>query len=163
MTGRYAAPLGLMVAIVLYGQAATEAIPLGALDPTARMGGWRDLTAQVDRLARAENASFLLVSGYPETSLLTYYGDPALPVAQDGERDRWLFEKTPPDALFATPGLAFSLAGRRFDAELSRHFRQVDEVTRLDWRRGDYVIASYIVYRVADAIPPVMSSMSARR
>jgi 4-amino-4-deoxy-L-arabinose transferase-like glycosyltransferase len=155
--GRWAAPLGLLVALVVYGQAASRVLPLGAADPTLRIGGWRELTRQVDRLARERGAAFVITDGYPATSLLTYYGDPALPVVQRNQRQRWLFQDAPPEALFEAPGLAFIDTDRDFAAELAPHFARVEEVARLQRRANGRALETYVVYRVADPIPPVLS------
>jgi 4-amino-4-deoxy-L-arabinose transferase-like glycosyltransferase len=155
--GRWAAPLGLLVALVVYGQAASGVLPLGEADPTLRFGGWRELTRQVDQLARERGAAFVVTVGYPATSLLTYYGDPALPIVQRDQRQRWLFQDSPPEALFEAPGLAFIDADRDFAAELAPHFAQIEEVARLERRPNGRAIETYVVYRVADPIPPVLS------
>jgi 4-amino-4-deoxy-L-arabinose transferase-like glycosyltransferase len=154
--GRYAAPLGLLAALVVYAQAASGVLPLGKADPTLRIGGWRELTGEVDRLARERGAAFVIARGYAATSLLTYYGDPALPVVQRDQRQRWLFQDSPAEALFAAPGLAFGEADRDFAAELAPHFARVEEVARLQRRPHGRAMETYVVYRVADPIPPVL-------
>ncbi len=90
--GRWAAPLGLLAALIVYGQAASGVLPLGKADPTLRIGGWRELTRDVDRLARERGAAFVIARSYGSTSLLTYYGDPAFPVVERDQRQRWLFQ-----------------------------------------------------------------------
>ena len=161
--GRYAAPLGLLAALLVYGQAASGVLPLGKADPTLRVGGWRELTGEVDRLARQRGAAFVTARGYAATSLLTYYGDPALLVVQRDQRQRWLFQDSPSERLFAAPGLAFGEAGSDFAAELAPHFAQIEEVARLQRRPNGRPMETYVVYRVADPIPPVLESIDAER
>ena len=161
--GRCAAPLGLLAALLVYGQTASGVLPLGKADPTLRIGGWRELTGEVDRLARQRGAAFVIARGYAATSLLTYYGDPALAVVQRDQRQRWLFQDSPPEALFAAPGLAFGEADRDFAAELAPHFAEIDEVARLQRRPNGRPMETYVVYRVADPIPPVLEPIGAGR
>lgn len=161
--GRWAAPLGLAAALVVYAQAASGVLPLGNGDPTARIGGWRELTGEVDRLARERGAAFVIAHGYGATALLTYYGDPALPVVEREQRERWRFQDAPPEALFAAPGLAFGEADRDLAAELAPHFARVEEIARLVRRPHGRPMESYVVYRVADPIPPVLEPIGAAR
>jgi len=122
-----------------------------------RFGGWRELTRQVDQLARQRGAAFVVTVGYPATSLLTYYGDPTLPVVQRDQRQRWLFQDSPSEALFEAPGFAFIDADRDFAAELAPHFARLEEIARLQRRANGRAMETYVVYRVADPIPPVLS------
>ena len=161
--GRWAAPLGLAAALVVYAQAASGVLPLGKGDPTARIGGWRELTGEVDGIARERGAAFVITRGYAATALLTYYGDPALPVVEREQRERWLFQDPPPEALFAAPGLAFGEADRDLAAELAPHFARVEEIARLVRRPHGRPMESYVVYRVADPIPPVLEPIGAGR
>jgi 4-amino-4-deoxy-L-arabinose transferase-like glycosyltransferase len=154
--GRWAAPLGLLAALIVYEQTASGVLSLGKADPTLRIGGWRELTGEVDRLARQRGAAFVVARGYAATSLLTYYGDPALPVVQRDQRQRWLFQDPPPEALFEAPGLAFGEADRDFAAELAPHFAEIEEVARLQRRPNGRPMETYVVYRVAEPIPPVL-------
>lgn len=159
--GRWAAPLGLVAALCAYGQAATGALALGRADPTERLGGWRELAREVNQLARGRGAAFVIARGYSATALLTYYGDPALPVVQRDARARWLFEAPPAEALFASPGLAFGRADASFAADLAKHFHRVDEVARLQRRRAGRAVESFVVYSLADPIPPVLEPIGA--
>ncbi len=161
--GRWAAPLGLLAALIVYGQAASGVLPLGKADPTLRIGGWRELTRDVDRLARERGAAFVIARSYGSTSLLTYYGDPAFPVVERDQRQRWLFQDSPSEALFAAPGLAFGEADRDFAAELAPHFARVEEAARLVRRPNGRPMETYVVYRVADPIPPVLEPIGAGR
>jgi hypothetical protein len=40
---------------------------------------------------------------------------------------------------------------------LAPHFAQIEEVARLERRPNGRAIETYVVYRVADPIPPVLS------
>jgi len=155
-TGRWAPPLGLATIALLYAHVATGFPPLGPADPTARIGGWRELAAEADARAHAEGAAFILARGYATTSLLTYYGDGSLPVVQRDERARWTFESPPSEALFSAPGLAFGAANSSYAAELAAHFRHVEEIARLVRRHDGTEVEAYALYRVSGPTGPVL-------
>ena len=112
-TALWAAPIGLAFAALAFAEALTGAFPLGPADPAVRLEGFRELARDLDLRARAENAAYVLTQGYALTSLMTYYGDPAIAIVQPEQRMRWIFEPTPPETLFAAPGLALGERGRR--------------------------------------------------
>jgi 4-amino-4-deoxy-L-arabinose transferase-like glycosyltransferase len=153
--GRFAPPVGLAAIALAYAQAATGFLALGAFDPTARIGGWRELTREVDARARDEGAEFILAHGYAATSLLTYYGNGSIPVIQAEERRRWSSEVAPPQALFAATGLAIGQAQTGYAVELASHFQHVEEISRLSRRHDGAEVERFVLYRVWDAIPPV--------
>ena len=153
---RWAPPLGLAAIALLYAHVATGFPRLGPEDPIARIGGWRELTREVDARAGAERAAFVLAHGYAATSLLTYYGEGSLPVVQLDERARWSFEAPPSEALFAAPGLAFGAANSGFGAELAVRFRHVEEIARLSRRAEVADLEAYGLYRVSDPTGPVL-------
>ena len=152
----WAAPIGLAVAAVAYAQAITGFLPLGALDPAARIEGFRGLAGELDARARGEGAPFVLTQGYALTSLMTYYGDPSIAIVQPDERIRWIFEGELPADLFAGPGLALGDAGKDFAPELKLHFRTVEPAGVLERRRDGTVIAAYPLYRVAEPFRAVL-------
>ena len=114
------------------------------------------MTREVDARAGAERAAFVLAHGYAATSLLTYYGEGSLPVAQLDECARWSFEAPPSEALFAAPGLAFGAANSGFGAELAVHFRHVEEIARLPRRAEGTEVETYLLFRVSDPTGPVL-------
>ena len=158
----WAAPLGLAVAALGFAQAMTGVVPLGPADPAARIEGYRDLARELDTRARADRAAFVLTQGYALTSLMTYYGDPAIAIVQPDQRMRWIFEPDPPQALFAAPGLALGEAGKGFEVELKGRFLSVEPAGVLERRRAGVSIASYDLYRVADPIAAVLDRVCPR-
>ena len=158
----WAAPLGLAVAALAFLQVMTGALPLGRLDPAARLEGFRELTREADLKARADAAPYILTQGYALTSLLTYYGDPAIAVVQPEQRMRWIFEPAPSESLFAAPGLALGEADRRFDLVLKTRFRVVEPAGVLERRRAGETLATYELFRVADPIRPVLDPVCPR-
>ena len=161
-TALWAAPIGLAFAALAFAEALTGAVPLGQADPAARLEGFRELARDLDSKARAENAAFVLTQGYALTSLMTYYGDPAIAVVQPEQRMRWIFEPQPPETLFAAPGLALGEAGRRFDLILKMRFRKVEPAGLIERRRGGGTVEAYELYRVADPIGPVLDPVCPR-
>ena len=130
----WAAPIGLVVAALTFAEAVTGAVPLGPGNPLARLEGFRALARDLDAKAHADNAAYVLTQGYALTSLMTYYGDPALPVVQPEQRMRWIFEPEPPETLFAAPGLALGEPGRHFDLFMKMRFRKVEPAGLLQRR-----------------------------
>ena len=152
----WAAPLGAAAMILAFAEAQTGALPLGAADPTARLEGFRDLTRELEARAKAEGASYVLTQGYALTSLMRFYGGPSIAVVQPEQRIRWIFEPSPPESLFAGPGLALAEAGRRFDLILRMRFRSVAPSGVLVRRRAGQPIQAYELYRVTDPYAPVL-------
>ena len=140
----------------------TGAIPLGAANPLARLEGFRGLARDLDVKAHADNAPYVLTQGYALTSLMTYYGDPAVAVVQPEQRMRWIFEPEPPETLFAAPGLALGEPGRRFDLILGMRFRKVEPAGLLQRRQAGGTLEAYELYRVADPYAPVLDPVCVR-
>jgi hypothetical protein len=80
----------------------------------------------VFQLARERKADYVLVQGYADTSLLSYYGPDRPAVAQADEPERWTFR--PPIAK-AGVGLAFGRSN--FDEGLRRRFASVMRVDQI--------------------------------
>jgi 4-amino-4-deoxy-L-arabinose transferase-like glycosyltransferase len=152
----WAAPLGLAAMILAFAEVETGFLPLGVADPTVRLEGFGDLARDLDVRAKAEGAPYVLTQGYALTSLMRFYGDPSIAVVQPEQRIRWIFEPSPPESLFAWPGLALAEAGRRYDLVLRMRFRTVEPAGRLERRRAGQPIQAYELYRVADPYAPVL-------
>ncbi len=159
---RWAAPAGLVFAALAFSETLTGAIPLGRFDPLARLEGFRELARDLEAKARADNAAYVLTQGYALTSLMTFYGDPALAVVQPEQRARWIFEPEPPETLFAAPGVALGEPGRRFDLILGMRFRKVEPAGLLERRGGGGAVESYELYRVAEPYAPVLDPVCPR-
>jgi Dolichyl-phosphate-mannose-protein mannosyltransferase len=158
----WAAPAGLAIAALTFAEAATSAVPLGALNPLARLEGFRSLARDLDAKAREDAAPYVLTQGYALTSLMTYYGDPAIPVVQPEQRMRWIFEPAPSESLFMAPGLAIGEPGRRFDLILKMRFRDVEPAGLLNRRGAGGTIEPYELYRVAAPYAPVLDPVCER-
>ncbi|HEX9169290.1 MAG TPA: glycosyltransferase family 39 protein [Roseiarcus sp.] len=158
----WAAPIGLALAGLAFAEMLTGAAPLGPGNPLARLEGFRALARDFDARARADSAAYVLTQGYALTSLLTYYGDPAIAVVQPEQRMRWVFEPEPSETLFAAPGLALGEPGRRFDLILGMRFRRVEPAGLLERRGGGGAVEAYELYRVADPYAPVLDPVCPR-
>jgi 4-amino-4-deoxy-L-arabinose transferase-like glycosyltransferase len=158
----WAAPIGFAVAALALAEALTGAVPLGQADPAARLEGFRDLARDLDSKARAGNAAYVLTEGYALTSLMSYYGDPAIAVVQPEQRMRWIFVAEPPESLFAAPGLALGEAGPRFDLILKMRFREVEPAGELERRHPGGTVETYELYRVSGPIGPVLDPVCPR-
>jgi 4-amino-4-deoxy-L-arabinose transferase-like glycosyltransferase len=158
----WAAPVGLVFAGLAFVAILSGAVPLGPIDPLARIEGFRALARDLDAKARADNAAFVLTQGYALTSLMSYYGDPAIPVVQPEQRMRWIFQPAPPETLFAGPGLALGEPGRRFDLILGMRFHKVEAAGLLERRGGGGTVEAYELYRVADPYAPVLDPVCPR-
>jgi 4-amino-4-deoxy-L-arabinose transferase-like glycosyltransferase len=154
--------IGLVIAALTFAEALTGAVPLGPGNPLARLEGFRELARDLDAKAHADNAAYVLTQGYALTSLMTYYGEPAIAVVQPEQRMRWIFEPQPPETLFAAPGLALGEPGRHFDLILKMRFRQVESTGLLQRRQAGGALESYELYRVADPYTPVLDPVCAR-
>ena len=158
----WAAAAAVAAMALAFLQTTTGLAPLGRLDPTTRIGGFRELAHELDARASAEGARYVLTQGYALTSLMTYYGDPAVAIVQPEQRIRWIFEPAPPEALFDSPGLALGEAGKRFDLILKMRFRTVAPAGELTRWRGSQAVESYELYRVADPYAPVLDPVCPR-
>jgi len=158
----WAAPIGLIIAVLAFAETMTGAVPLGPVDPFARLEGFRALARDLDGRARAENASYVLTQGYALTSLMAYYGNPAIKVVQPEQRMRWIFEPEPSETLFAAPGLALGEPGRRFDLILKMRYRDVEPAGLLQRRQAGGTVEAYELYRVADPYAPVLDPVCPR-
>jgi len=158
----WAAPVGLVFAALAFAEILTGAVPLGPVDPLARLEGFRALAPDLDARARLSHAPYVLTQGYALTSLMTYYGDPAIAVVQPEQRMRWIFEPEPAETLFAAPGLALGEPGRRFDLILGMRFHQVEPAGVLERRGAADEVEVYELYRVADPYAPVLDPVCAR-
>ncbi len=150
-------PTGLVMIAAVYIQALLTPLPLKPQsDPTTLLAGWRDLARDIDAIATREGAGAILTQSYALTSLLIQYSPGARPVVQFNERNRWQYnaQANLPDA--ATP-LLFVVELKRMGAgaPLNR-FAETREVGRLNRTRKGTVLETYVVYRAAKPVKPVL-------
>jgi 4-amino-4-deoxy-L-arabinose transferase-like glycosyltransferase len=158
----WAAPAGIVFAALAFAEILTGAVALGPVNPLARLEGFRALAHDLDARARADKAAYVLTQGYALTSLMSYYGDPAVAIVQPEQRMRWIFEAAPPETLFAAPGLALGEPGRRFDLILGMRFHKVVPAGLIERRGAGGAVEAYELYRVADPYAPVLDPLCPR-
>jgi hypothetical protein len=158
----WGAPIGLAVAALTFAEVATSAVPLGPGSPLARLEGYEGLARDLGAKARSEGAPYVLTQGYALTSLMTYYGDPAIPIVQPEQRMRWIFEPQPSESLFAAPGLALGEPGRHFDLFMKLQFHDVEPAGVLQRRLPGGALEAYELYRVADPYAPALDPVCER-
>ena len=146
---RWTVPLGLGLTGVIYAQAFLAPLPLPPrADPTALLSGWKRLAADLDALAKHENAGFILTQGYALTGLLKVYSPSGVPVFQYNERYRWAYDTKAgtPDA--NRPGLYIVEQKRSGDAGPRSRFAINSEIARLDRKGHGETLEDYVVYRL---------------
>ncbi len=160
LSRQWALPVGFAFAVIAYFQAFAGLLPLDpAKDPTSLMVGWSGLARQVDDVARQEQASYVLTSGYALTSLLSIYAPDATPVVQFNERIRWISFEQPRAALFLHPGLYVSEINKDKSGELKRRFSEVKLIGSAVRLRGTKVIKRYVIYRLAQPVSSVLDAV----
>lgn len=159
LSTRWAIPVGFSFAAIAYLQAAFGLLPLEpAKDPTALMVGWSRFAKNVEEIARAEQAGYVLTSSYALASLLGVYSPATPPVIQFNERLRWISFQHPGAETFERPGLYVVETNKNLIAELKPRFSEVSLVDAVERRRGDEVIQRYVVYRLGRPISTVLDS-----
>jgi 4-amino-4-deoxy-L-arabinose transferase-like glycosyltransferase len=155
---RFAVPVGLGFALVIYAQAMFAVVPLGAIDPTARAigAGWPALAKEIDALRIKAGAGIVLADNYRLAGWLPFYLPSHPPVEQINGRMRWVNEPAPDAKLFKGPMLFVCLGS--CDGELAAAFGSVERLATLPRQRRGVTIAPYSIYRVAAPRGPVLQS-----
>ncbi len=97
-----------------------------------------------------------LTQGYALASLMRFYGDRAIAVVQPEQRIRWIFEPSPPESLFASPGLALAEAGGASISCSGCASATSNGSGALERSRAGLPIEKYELYRVSDPYAPVL-------
>jgi hypothetical protein len=126
------------------------------IDPTAQMRGWSQFAAEVDRLRVENGARWVATSSYATTGQLALGLRSAAPVVQLNERMRYAHLPPIDDALVASPAIYVELARRQRPWMLLERFASVTPLGNLVRSDLGVPIATYVVYRLADPIAPVL-------
>lgn len=160
-----AAPVGAVVLILIYAQALWQPFPLGqAIDRTRDMRGWDGMQAEVEALAVANGATWIVTGGgdYGLTGELATYGrfaGSALPVRQADEPERWRFLPPPDPALLGQPAVFVHSAWA--GAELpARYFAQVEPIGEARRMQGSEELERFVVYLVGDPLPGTTEALA---
>ncbi len=153
-SNRLAVPAGLAIVAFIELQALFGIIPLGAVDPTARLlgTGLRQLGVEIDALRREAGAPVVLAENHILTGWLSFYLPSHPPVVQITERYRWVNEPSPPPELFQGPLLYVCPASANEARFIKAHYKTVEKVTSLVRERGGVAIDRYSIYRLAGPI-----------
>jgi 4-amino-4-deoxy-L-arabinose transferase-like glycosyltransferase len=156
---RLAAPLGIAGAAVIYLQAVFGIVPLGRIDPTARLlgAGWTDLGPAIDQIRERIRAPVILTMDYGLTGWLAFYVPSRPPVVQLNVRTRYVDAPPPDPALFRGPML-FVCDDPCYEAAILReHFRTVEAITTVTRSRHGVPINSYGLYKLEGPIGSVLA------
>jgi 4-amino-4-deoxy-L-arabinose transferase-like glycosyltransferase len=151
--GRWAAPGGLALLVVLIVQGNTGWLSGGRRDPTVKhIGvGWRELAAGIEAERQRAGAACVLASDYGTTGWLTFYLPKGTCVLQRAQRIRWINMPPPDPALLQKPFVFVDEVRTGGPAEMKARFANVEELARLPRRRGDLVIETYEIDRLDGA------------
>ena len=147
---RPAVALGLMLTALVYVQGAAAPFPLPRrLDPTLiRLGGWDQVSRDLEAMRREQGAGWIASEAYEIASLLAWRAPREVPVL--AAEERWALFRLPP-ADSAGPGLLL-VSQRRSEPPNPAYWATAEQVGQLVRTRGgaaDGVEAErFRVYRV---------------
>jgi 4-amino-4-deoxy-L-arabinose transferase-like glycosyltransferase len=140
---RWAAPVGILMFVLLIVQANTGWLSGYRRDATVRSVGvgWRDLAGQIEAVRERVGATCVLVPDYGTTGWLAFYLPRGTCVVQQAQRYRWDFMPEPDPALLSGPLLYVD--DLRPQPYLTDWFASVERVAELPRKRGPLVIEIY--------------------
>jgi 4-amino-4-deoxy-L-arabinose transferase-like glycosyltransferase len=148
---------GFVLCGLLYAHAISP-LPIGQsiADPTSQMRGWAQLAAEVEKLRVDHAAKWIATSGYATTSQLSFQLKSAPPVVQINERLRYA-HLPPIDAqILQAPAIYVELRRNLVLPLLQQRFASVMEIGKLTRQYRGTTLDTYVVYRIADPIGPVL-------
>ena len=142
---RWAQPVGIAMFAALIVQANTGILSGYRRDATVRSVGvgWRELAGEIEAVRVRTGATCVLAPDYGTTGWLSFYLPRGTCVIQPRERIRWINMAEPPAAQLAGPLLHVDEARQWRLPYLSDTFARIDEVARLQRRRGPLVVETY--------------------
>jgi Dolichyl-phosphate-mannose-protein mannosyltransferase len=142
---RWAQPVGIAMFVALIVQANTGILSGYRRDATVRSVGvgWRELAGEIEAVRVRTGATCVLAPDYGTTGWLSFYLPRGTCVIQPRERIRWINMGEPPAAQLAGPLLHVDEARQWRLPYLSDTFARIDEVARLQRRRGPLVVETY--------------------
>lgn len=146
---RAAAPVGLALALLLYGYVALPLPPLPLKEPTAQTRGWPGLAAAVEEVAGAEGAAWIATPNYALTGQLAFRLRGALAVVQLNEPLRYTNLPPPALGLLRRPALFVVPGGRDYGWLLAPRFREVRQVATVERSEGGVTLEAYDLYLVS--------------
>ncbi len=148
---RAATPVAAAILILAYAQALFGIAPIGRSDPLSRLlgVGLEDAAAKVDAVRTRTGANAILSTDYASAAWFAFYLPSHAPIIAVNETERWTFAREAGRRLLSGPLLYVAEAKRDEHQVLAKHFRQVIPLGEVLRRRGDVVIARYVLYQVS--------------
>jgi hypothetical protein len=160
---RWAWPTGLALLALVYTQALLTPLPLKPQsDPTTLMSGWGDLARDLDAIAKREGAETILTQSYALTSLLRRYAPGQRAVLQYNERGRWTYDLTATLRASDAPMIFVVEQKRAGGAAPLDRFAEAREIARINRTRRGTVLETYVLYRAARPIKPILDPVATR-
>ncbi|WP_305989130.1 glycosyltransferase family 39 protein [Roseibium sp. MMSF_3544] len=155
--------IGVGVAILVQLHAVTPFTgQFARKDPTFQLRGWDEIGAQLDELAKAEGAAYVVTTSYGLNGQIDFLMRGDLPVIQLTERIRYIMSPQPTTELFEAPGLYITEKRRDKSGDLQKSFSTVEELGVLERRVKGVPLEEIAVYRVQGPVGPVFEPISYR-
>jgi hypothetical protein len=157
---RLAAPVAGIFLVLVYLQALTGLIPLGARDPLPRLlgTGVRQTAGSLADTVRKNLAAAILTTDYETTAWLRFY-QPGLKVIQLGETERYPNAAEPGAQLLAKPLLYFVEQRRDQSTVVRNYFSSVLPTGEIRIGHKDQEFRRFELYSVTGPKNPVMGRM----
>jgi 4-amino-4-deoxy-L-arabinose transferase-like glycosyltransferase len=143
---RWAAPVGILMFVLLVVQADTGVLSAYRRDATVRSVGvgWRELASQIEAVRARVGATCVLAPDYGTTGWLAFYLPPGTCVVQPTQRIRWISMPEPDRAQLAAKVLYVDEARPIGPPPyLQNAYARIERVAELPRQRGPLVIETY--------------------
>jgi 4-amino-4-deoxy-L-arabinose transferase-like glycosyltransferase len=142
---RWAAPVGIVMFVLLIVQANTGVLSGYRRDATVRSVGvgWRDLADQIEAVRKRVGATCVLAPDYGTTGWLAFYLPKGDCVVQPTQRIRWVNMPAPDPKLLAGKLLYVDEVRPGGRPDLTDAFKRVERVAELKRMRGPLIIETY--------------------
>jgi 4-amino-4-deoxy-L-arabinose transferase-like glycosyltransferase len=148
---RTATPFAAAILLLAYAQASFGIVPIGRSDPLSRLlgVGVSDLVAKVDAIRKRAGARAVVTTDYETAAWFGFYLPSHAATIAASESQRWTFATVADKTLWSGPLLYVAEAKRDEHTSLAGRFREVMPVGGVERKRGDIVIARYVLYRLS--------------
>lgn len=157
------APIGVIMVAVVFAQFLYQPVTWLSFDRTQETRGWRPLAAQIEALAAARGARWIVAqTNYPSSGeIATYlrFTGSDLPYYSLLERERYEFLPPADAGALGWPALMVRHAGMA--SGLADWFGRVEFLETVTRRFGAETMESYDVYLVSDPSPDLLNLLSA--
>lgn len=155
--GRTSLIVGFLLCGLLYVHAVNPIVHGANIgDPTSQMRGWSQFATDIEHVRLANGAHWIATSSYATTGQLAFQFKSGPPVVQLTERLRYAHLPPPDDTILRSPAIYVELERRQEPALLREHFGSVTNLGRLTRIYRGTSLATYVLYRIADPIGPVL-------